>query len=185
MTAVLKMNVQELNNEFVEDLKFQFANADVEIIVHEQNETSSTFSSIDFWNLIDQLDWSQEENDEAVVAPLVQYLQLQPLSHIYRFADILAEKLYELDTKSFAKVFLEEEGYLSSDDFLYARCAVVANGKVYFENVLSEQEPMPTDVTFEPLLYVPMKAYKAKTGKDFIFTPAFNFETYSNKKAWL
>jgi len=39
-------------------------------------------------------------------------------------------------------------------------------------------------LTFEPLLYVAMTAYKRKTGKEFMILPAFNYETYSNKAGW-
>jgi hypothetical protein len=78
----------------------------------------------------------------------------------------------------------EKENYLSVDDFLYARCAVVANGKAFYENVLNNPSEMPTDLTFEPLLYIAMHAYKRKTGKEFMLAPAFNYETYSNKGGW-
>jgi hypothetical protein len=99
----------------------------------------------------------------------------------------LSEKLWYLDTKQHAQVFLddpEEEGYLSVDDFLYARCTVVANGREYYEAVLADPSQMPVDFTFEPLLSVAMTAYKRKTGKQFMALPAFNYETYSNKKGW-
>ncbi len=187
MTAVLKMNVQELSAKFVEDLKNQFAHSEVEIRVHEQPVTHSTLTLNDFWTIIEQLDWSREGDNKAVVEPVVQILQKKPSAHIYRFADILSEKLWNLDTKNHAQVFLEdpeEEGYLSVDDFLYARCAVVANGKVFYEEVLKNPREMPTDLTFEPLLYVAMTAYKRKTGKEFMILPAFNYETYSNKEGW-
>ncbi len=186
MTAVLKMGIQELDTNFVEDLKHQFAHSDVEIHVHERPEAHSTLTTNAFWSIIEQLDWSKEGNDEAVIEPVVQILQNHPLAYIYRFADILAEKLWYLDTKSHAQVFLddpEEEGYLSVDDFLYARCAVVENGKDFYENIRHKPTEMPKDLTFEPLLYVAMHAYKRKTGKEFLFTPAYNFEKYSNISA--
>lgn len=186
MTAVLKMNIQDLDIKFVEDLKRQFAASEVEIYVHEKPTTHSTLTIDDFWNIIEQLDWSKEGDDTAVVEPVIQILEKRPLAHIYRFEDILSEKLWQLDTRNHAKVFLDnpEDGYLSVDDFLYARCAVVANGQDYYQNVLNNPAAMPEDLTFEPLLYVTLHAYKRKTGKEFMFIPAHNYETYSNKGGW-
>lgn len=188
MTAILKINVQELDTKFVEDLKQAFAHSELEIRVHEQPDAAASFAQEDFWHLIALLDWSAAtEDDTKVVEPVIQALTNQPLAHIYRFADILSEKLWQLDTKAHAQVFLddpEEEGYLSSDDFLYARCAVVANGQIYYENVLKNPSEMPLDLTFEPLLYIAMNAYKRKTGKAFMAVPAFNYETYSNQAGW-
>jgi hypothetical protein len=187
MTAVLKMNIQELSLKFVEDLKKQFAHSEVEIRVHEQPIMRSTLTLNDFWSIIEQLDWSKEGDNTAVVEPIVQILQNQTSAQLYRFADILSEKLWHLDTKNHAQVFLEdpeEEGYLSVDDFLYARCAVIANGRDFYEEVLNNPKEMPKDLTFESLLYVAMTAYKRKTGKEFMFASAFNYETYSNKGGW-
>ena len=187
MTAILKINIQELDTKFVEELKSQFASSEVEIHVREQPLTPSTLTINEFWDLIGLLDWSHEDDDSAIVAPLIDVLQKRPIAHIYRFEDILAEKLWHLDTKKHAKIFLdnpEEEGYLSVDDFLYTRCAVVANGKEFYENVLKNPKKMPSDLTFEPLLYVAMEAYKRKTGKEFMAVSAYNYETYSNKGGW-
>lgn len=187
MPTIVNISVDDLDTKFVEDLKQGFAHADLEIRVQEQPNQSSFFTEADFWNAINLLDWSKEEDDSQVVAPLINYLAQQPLAHLYRFSDILSEKLWQLDTRAHAQVFLddpEEEGYLSVDDFLYTRCAVVANGKDYYEKVLNNPQMMPPDLTFEPLLYIPLKAYKQKTNKHFINASAFNYETYSNKKGW-
>lgn len=186
MTAILKMNIQDLDTKFVEDLKQQFASSEVEIHVREQPLTPSTLTTNDFWDIIEQLDWSKEGDDAAVVEPVIELLQKRPLAHIYRFEDVLAEKLWHLDTEKHAKVFLEnpEEGNLSVDDFLYTRCAVVANGRDFYQEVLDTPSKMPDDLGFEPLLYVAMDAYKRKTGKEFMVVSAFNYETYSNKEGW-
>lgn len=186
MTAVLKMNIQELSSKFIDDLKRQFASSEVEIHVHDKSITDASLTTNDFWDIIEQLDWSKEGDDTAVVEPVIQILEKRPLAHIYRFANILSEKLWYLDTKNHAQVFLDdpEEGYLSVDDFLYTRCAVVANGRDFYQNVLNNPSEMPKDLTFEPLLYVTLHAYKRKTGKEFMFIPTHNYETYSNKGAW-
>jgi Protein of unknown function (DUF4240) len=188
MTAVLKMNIQELDTRFVENLRHQFAHSEIEIRVHEASAVAQTTLTIkDFWAILATLDWSQESDDMAVIAPVVKLLAERPLAHIYRFADRLAEKLWQLDTKSHAQIFLEdpeEDGYLSVDDFLYARCAVVANGKEFYKKVLQNPSTMPDDLTFESLLYIPVLAYKCKTGKEFVFNTPHNYETYSNKGGW-
>ena len=185
MSAVLKMNVQEVNNEFVEQLKRQFGHSELEIHVHEPPSAAPQLALKDFWHIISLLDWSKEGNDDLVVEPVVAALQHESLAYIYRFSDMLSEQLWHLDTKKHAQVFLEEDDYLSVDDFLYARCAVVANGEKYYEKVLKKPSEMPTELTFEPLLYMASEAYTRKTGKEFMSIPAFNYETYSNKKGWL
>ena len=185
MSTVLKINVQELDNKFVENLKKEFADSELEIYVHDQAEPVPAFTDDDFWQLIDLLDWSDEADDAKIVGPVVTALEQQPLPQIYRFLDILSEKLWHLDTRAHAQVFLddpEEEGQLSSDDFLYARCAVVANGKLYYDKVLQDPTKMPKDLTFEPLLYIARRAYMHKTGKDLLVRPSFDYETYSNKE---
>ena len=185
MTAIIKVNVDDLDAAFLKDIKEQYAHSTLEIHVHDESE--SPFTEGSFWRLIDTLDWSKEGNDEAVIAPLVKHLANAPLAHIYSFHDLLSEMLWKLDTKQHAQPFLndpEEEGYLSVDDFLYARCAVVANGQAYYDNILLSPSEMPTHITFEPLLYVAGEAYKQQTGKPLMTPPAYNYETYGNKKGW-
>ncbi len=187
MATVLNINIDDIDNKFVENLKRDFAHAAVEIRLQEQLDRSLTFTEADFWKAIGLLDWTREGDDEKVVEPLIDFLAEEPIAHIYRFSDILSEKLWQLDTYPHAEIFLddpEEEGLLSVDDFLYTRCAVVANGQHYYEKVLQNPRLMPPDLTFEPLLYTALKAYKRKTGKAFTPIYAYNYETYSNKKGW-
>lgn len=187
MTTVLNINIDDIDTKFVENLKRDFAHAAVEIRLQEQFNSSLTFSGSDFWKAINMLDWEKEGDDEKVTEPLIDFLSEQPIGHIYRFSDILSEKLWQLDTFAHAKIFLDdpdEEGLLSVDDFLYTRCAVVANGQDYYEKILHNPNLMPPDLTFEPLLYIALKAYKRKTGKNFSPISAYNYETYSNKKGW-
>ena len=61
------------------------------------------------------------------------------MANVYQFQDTLSKKLWNLDTRAHAAVFMpeeEEEEYLSVNDFLYARCGVVANGREYYEQVI-------------------------------------------------
>lgn len=187
MPAVISLKIEELDTQLVKKLKKEYANAAVEIRVQEQPGAAEMFRAADFWAAIERLNWSADGDDAQVVEPLVQFLERQPLANIYRFADILSERLWQLDTRAHAQVFLddpESEGYLSVDDFLYARCAVVAKGKDFYEKVLRQPDSMPTDLTFEPLLSIAATAYERKTGRHFAPDTAFNYETYSNQNGW-
>jgi len=184
--TTIRVNTRDLNADFLESLKVKFPESDLEILIDESLYKES-FTEQDFWKVIDQLNWNEEGDDEGVLRPAVAFLSGYALSGIYRFADLLAEKLWRLDTAEHAQVFLEEEGmngHLSVDDFLYARCCVVANGRETYERVLSDPSNMPLDVTFEPLLRLASDAYRLKTGKDTLMVTAYSYETYSNKAGW-
>mgnify|MGYP002397618692 CR=1 FL=1 len=83
-------------------------------------------------------------------------------------------------------MYIKNEGddYLSVDDFLFVRCAVVAEGKAYFENILQNPSEFPSEISFEPILNLADQAYELKTGRTFEYFPPVSYETYSNKKAW-
>jgi hypothetical protein len=109
-----------------------------------------------------------------------------PVSAIYIFADKLSEKLYRLDTKQHAQAYSanEPDNFISADDFLYARCAVVAEGSEYYEKVLNDPSQMPENLVFEPLLSLADAAFEQKIGEEFNYIPTFNFETRSNLAGW-
>ena len=67
---------------------------------------------------------------------------------IFAFDDFLAEKLHALDTEAHARhrgdqSYKEPDEYFSADEFLYTRCAVVANGKECFEEILADPHGIP------------------------------------------
>ena len=75
--------------------------------------------------------------------------------------------------------------HLSVDDFLYSRCGVVANGQVFFEEVLQHPERIPKEFNFEPLLYLPDEAWTLKTGQDDLdYFPETWYEMFSNAEGW-
>ena len=164
------------------------AHGDVNLIIQiAPVEDVTALTEEDCWALIGQLDWAaggDEEEDEAIVAPLLQSLVDASITHIYQFADWLAEQLWKLDTPAHAQNLIEEDGFLSVDDFLYARCAVVANGAEFFNAVLDNPSLFPTSVTFSALLYLPHEAFQRKTGQKMAYIPPFDYETYGNKQAW-
>lgn len=113
-----------------------------------------------FWNYIDLLDWSKEEND-AIIAPLVHRLRIAGAKDIIAFEATMTDKLRLLDTFDHASRWLDDDGEVSSvDQFLYACAAVVANGEAVFSSVLFDPALFPDDVTFEPLLEVAELAYR-------------------------
>ena len=186
MTTVLKINTRDLNNSMLEDLKDRFGDAELEIRVHDVPDAAGVMKEEEFWGLIGMLDWSDPEDNDRVIEPVVETLSRMPVAWIYQFYDTLSEKLWQLDTAGHAGVLMKADanGYLSEDEFLYARCCVVANGKEFFNAVLTNPTKFPTDLAFEDLLYVAEMAFERKTGKKFISAPAFNFETGSNHQGW-
>ena len=67
---------------------------------------------------------------------------------------------------------------------MYARCAVVANGKEFYEQVLREPHRMPNDGEFESLLSFASDAFEMKTGEEFEYTTGCDYESFSNGQAW-
>jgi hypothetical protein len=147
-----------------------------------------------FWRLIAVLGLSEtelpgptDEEKEALVGPLIDALAALPESEIEDFDDLLAQKLYAIDTETHWKAY----GSGSQDGFLYGRCWVVARGRDYYEKVASNPAAMPRfvgedleeamkDESFsleelrkwpsadlEPLLYAAAYAWEAKTGDEY------------------
>ncbi len=189
MTVIFHIPIQKANQEFLQDLQDKYAHthADLEIKVHPKKSLDSQFEAT-FWQLIDLLDWTKRSDNEAI-RPTIQKLASLPIRYCYTFQDTLSEKLFQLDGLKYAQhigddAYKGEQYPFSVDNFLYARCCVVANGKEAFEMVLNNPSEMPEDLTFEPLLSIAAKAYRLKTGKKYDYVPTYNYETFSNKKAW-
>lgn len=183
MTTVVRINARQLNQDFVREVQAQYADADLEIRIQEAPEAADLLSATEFWDLIGRLDWNSNNGNDGILEPLIAALTQLPTAKIYQFQDLLSEKLWQLDTRAHATPLLEQ-GHFSEDEFLYARCCVVANGQEVFENVLQHPEQFPTDLSFEDLLYAASTAYERKTGKQFVSAPAFNVETGSNTSGW-
>lgn len=182
-----RVNLQELTEAWLRKLKEKHGESEVELRIVPSSST--TFDEKGFWKIINLLDWDHDEDEvEAIIEPAVHYLSQQDISAIYKFEDLLTEKLRSLDHHVYAQQLGEnapsEEGGFSSDYFLYARACVVANGKDYYEAVLKDPSEMPQEHTFEALLSISDKAYERKTGKKFDYQPPQSYETYSNAKGW-
>ena len=184
MITSLHINLNALDESFIEELRQRYGAAEIEILLPATPQDWLTEDG--FWQLIEQLDWEQEGNDNAVIEPLVQALANMPIANIHQFEDILAEKLWLLDTRAHAEASIrdQEKDYLSVDGFLYDRCCIVANGKALYEEVLHDPSQFPTGLSFERLLSVARRAYERKTGKTWMHIPRKSYETYSNEAGW-
>lgn len=141
-----------------------------------------------FWSLIDRLDWRHEGDDDRVVMPVVKALRQMPLDEIESFEEILARKLHALDGRDWAREigagWWGGEALVSVDEFLYARCVVVANGKDFYEAVVADPTTMPKDLEFEALLGIASTAWQKKTGEEPTFMASVSYETFSNEAGW-
>ncbi|MCO6480012.1 MAG: DUF4240 domain-containing protein [Phaeodactylibacter sp.] len=156
-----------------------------DFIAERMSDTPAEMDENRFWGIIGQLDWKEEGDDNAVLAPAIAALSHFPETGIRAFADIQAKLLYQLDGKSYADAYAAEGDYFSADGFLYARCAVVANGREIYYRILSHPEEMPQDMEFEALLYLPEQAWQLRTGKEeWDYFPPFNYEAGFNEEGW-
>jgi len=186
MTTVLNVHLNDMDSKFISDLQEKFGKTtEVEIRLQDKSPADDLFSEDDFWKVIGKIDWTKKGADHKI-APAVKMLSKMPVSGICLFADKLSLKLYNLDTRAHATAYAvnEPDNFISADDFLYARCAVVAEGKTYYEEVLSNPGLMPNDIVFEPLLYLAEDAFELKMGVPFNYTPTYNYETRSNETGW-
>lgn len=141
-----------------------------------------------FWALLSLLSWDKTGDDIAVIEPVISALSEKSTEEIFAFEELLAQKLYALDTLVHAKeigVDAYREGqYFSVDGFLYARCVVVANGSDVYSHILKNPKDFPKDMEFEALLSIGPMAYERKTGKQYSYVSKTSYETYANESAW-
>lgn len=148
---------------------------------------TKTMHDLDFFSMTGCLDWSQQGNDNLVLEPLVQYLAKWPDEVIFTFEDKMAELLYQLDRQEIALRAYRAGSYFSDDDFLYARCVALVNGRAYYQKILDGRKKLNKDMEFEAVLYAPAKAWARKHKKDISEYPHFpgvSYETGSNQEYW-
>lgn len=187
MTTLLNLPLQQAYPETIRDLQERFPNAHLRVEIRNK-DVSKILTEQRFWEIIGLFDWTDAEDNDPVLAPAVNALAASPIHHIYLFSDMLADKLFSLDGQSYAENIGDDaytpNKYFSVDNFLYARCCVVANGQKAYQSVLENPTLMPKNLTFEALLSLAAKAYLQKTGKRFEYLPTTSIETYANKTAW-
>ena len=140
-----------------------------------------------FWEILDSFNWKKSGDDEAVMLPAVKRLAALPVEDIFAFDDILAEKLYQLDSKRYAAACYpgQDTNYISGDAFLYDRCSVLINGRQFYEEVVRTPEKWPVGFEFESLIYLPQQAYARKTkDENYPHRTPLSKETCSNKAGW-
>jgi hypothetical protein len=141
-----------------------------------------------FWQVIALLDWNQTI-DDAIVAPAVAGLASTGVAAIKDFHASMAYFLYQLDGEKYARELGEyayrgEGDHLSVDNFLYARCFVVARGRAEYQRVLADPAAWPRDRDLEALLTIAPAAYERRTGKELESDPPISYETFSNGAGW-
>jgi len=171
--------------------EIEISRAETEKLMKELRNRSpkKMLSDEQFWNIISKLDWEHQGNDEKVLEPAIRELSKLKVSEIKKFEETLAYKLFQLDTKSHAQnigeySYDEKEDYISVDRFLYARCAVIANGRLTYEEIVKDASKMLKDIDFEALLSLSEDAYELKTGKEWTYETGISYETFSNIKGW-
>ena len=142
----------------------------------------------EFWNLVALIDQRlvDASDDQAAVQNLTSALSTLPTDELEAFDEILARKLFALDTQTHAD-HAGESG-ASDDGFLYVRCYVVSKGESFYEMIRSSPEKMPhTDEWCEALLYVAQTAWSARTGNEpsaWPFEASVSYESGSNPDGW-
>ena len=186
MTSAIKLPLRSLNIETIRDWQEKYPEAEISV-ERQPNAARAPLSEAHFWKIIDLLDWTQSD-DDLILEPSIAYLAANSVRSILEFADLLSEKLYALDGKAYAQhigtTAWKLDSFFSVDNFLYARCCVIANGQDFYQKVLENPTLMPKDTTFESLLYLPSMAYERKLNKKYNYTPTHSIETYSHKEAW-
>ncbi|MFD7736075.1 DUF4240 domain-containing protein [Kitasatospora phosalacinea] len=136
----------------------------------------------EFWLLLEECRPPGADPDaERLAAALEEHLSAGPVAAVAGFAERLSTALYRLDRRE-----LGEE--LSGDAFLYARAAVVADGRAAHRAVLADPRrfaPYAEGLVWaEPLLYVPDRAYRRLTGEQWRRGTAHSYESRSNAAGW-
>lgn len=135
-----------------------------------------------FWHVISLLDWKRADDEEALLRRPLKTLASMSKKDICAFAEVLAAKLYALDTRAHAERW--HGGDVSADGFLYGRCFVVARGRDFYEEVLADPNQFPVDADLESLLSLVPEAYEERCGEEYDQLTAVSFETFSNKAGW-
>ncbi len=185
--TIHRMKLKDLDTEYIQRLKSEQKDGDAEVAIWVSG-SKNMMPDDEFWSIISTLDWTKDNINE-VIEPAVHYLAKLPVKKIKAFENSLSKKLYQLDGLEYAKNMGEnsykgEDQPFSSDLFLYARCAVIGEGKNVFNRVLKQPKTMLKNQMFERLLSIASLAYKRKTGKQFDYIPAYIYETFANAEGW-
>jgi len=134
-----------------------------------------------FWRLVSLIDLDAGDGS-AAIERLVEALAVLPNADLREFDELLAETLFRLDRKELAESAGDSGN--SSDGFLYARCFVIAQGRVAVEATLADPKSFPKDRWLEVLLGAVSSAHVRRTGDEPAWETFFSCETGANAKAW-
>ena len=81
MTTVLRVNMDEIDDELLRDWKARYGSSMVELRILDENENGDTLSESEFWAIIDSFDWTKEE-EEDIMKPALQQLSTLPIAKI-------------------------------------------------------------------------------------------------------
>ena len=144
-----------------------------------------------FWEILSRLNWKKQGDDDAVLEPAVATLSLMSVADIAKFEMMMTKKLYALDTREHARAVYEGETdpddgdqYISADDFLYARCVMLVNGRKKYESVLKNPKGIAKGKEFEAVLSLARDAHERKTGEELDVSTPVSYESFSNKAGW-
>ena len=132
--TIHRIRLKNLDAEFIAQLRAESEGEDAEVAIWLPGKPdTAALSENDFWHIIELLDWERDKPD-AVIRPAVDHLSQHPVPAIQAFQDWLSEKLYLLDGEQYAaqageNAYRGPEHPFSVDEFLYARCYIVAQGK--------------------------------------------------------
>ena len=136
-----------------------------------------------FWKIIALFDWAQLD-DLSIMRPAIEHLAQLRLDDLREFEEILAQKLYTLDTKAHARATGFGYEDFSVDAFLYIRCGVVSRGRAFYERVLNNPFQMSDAPEFGSLLYMVWNAAEQRGVGDFRLSTRVSYETFSNRDGW-
>lgn len=185
-----RVKIKDIDEAFLRKLKAEMNDEEAELAIWvPERPNESILPESAFWDILARLDWTKEGDDAAILEPAVQRLSELPVPAIIAFEDWLSEKLYQLDAQPYAEnagenAYRGPDQPFSADEFLYARCYVLARGVSFYNRVLHQPDTMPPDRTFESLLGLAAAAYQRKTSKAFAHVPVYPIETFSNAEGW-
>ncbi len=100
-------------------------------------------NEVEFWAIIDLLDWEHTGNDDKVLEPAIKRTRNQVEKGDLLFCRSLCVFALSIDTKAHASN-IGDDAYDSTSELcfsrwiFYARCVVLANGKKFYETVLND-----------------------------------------------
>ncbi len=148
-----------------------------------------------FWHIVETAGGVRGFQEEGGRQRMTKALTAMPVEEIKAFEDMLSKYLYDLDLRDLARqpVVNAIEDHrpvrLSSDGFLYARCAVVLEGREAYAEVLRDYERFAPFTSLycqhaDLLLDVASDAYGAATGQEWDHDTLFDYETGANAAGW-